>query len=116
MCKNNPSSVTFIFNTLHLFIPQGNAIDKVPYPYNEEITGIAEALDVPVGDILACNIFYELEKFCTSIVTQDEQGNVYHGRNLDLGAWMGWDRKTHTWEIEELLHPLTVNVEFQVRP
>ena len=26
---------------------------------------------------MACNIFYELEKFCTSIITQDEQGKDY---------------------------------------
>ena len=26
--------------------------------------------------MLACNIFYELEKVCTSIIAQDENGNL----------------------------------------
>lgn len=90
-----------------------SGINKIPYPYNDEIIGIAKALDLPLGDILACNIFYELEKMCTSIILRDPEGYVYHARNMDLGAWMGWDTKNNTWKLAELLRPITVNVEFQ---
>ena len=25
--------------------------------------------------------------FCTSIVAEDNDGNIFHGRNLDFGLW-----------------------------
>jgi len=90
-----------------------NGIDKLPNNYREEIVGIGEALEIPLGEIFAGNIFYELEKLCTSIITQDAEGNIYHGRNLDLGALLGWDDKKKTWKIAELLRPLAINVEYK---
>ncbi|XP_002166472.3 acid ceramidase isoform X1 [Hydra vulgaris] len=90
----------------------GMAVHKLPKPLDEEIIGIAKTLQMPIGDIMACNIFYELEKLCTSIITSDDQGNIYHGRNLDLGVFMGWDLKKNSWKVAELLKPLTINVDF----
>lgn len=38
------------------------------------IEGLKSTLIFFPGHILACNIFYELEKVCTSIVAQDSEG------------------------------------------
>ncbi|KAL7635678.1 UNVERIFIED_CONTAM: hypothetical protein RMT77_013495 [Armadillidium vulgare] len=80
----------------------------LPYPYNEEIEGMASAADVPVGHVTFYNIFYEMFVLCTSIIVQDPEGNIHHGRNLDNGALLGWDTKNHTWKVTEMLKPLTV--------
>ncbi|KAL7981924.1 hypothetical protein Chor_000981 [Crotalus horridus] len=32
----------------------------LPYPFNEEIKGIASAIDAPLGDVVVFNIFYEI--------------------------------------------------------
>jgi len=52
-------------------------------PYKSEMAGIADALGVPVADVLAMNLFYELASGCTSIVARHANGTIYHGRNLD---------------------------------
>ncbi|XP_075462819.1 N-acylethanolamine-hydrolyzing acid amidase-like [Ascaphus truei] len=52
-------------------------------PYAGEIRGISRALGMSAGDILLVNFCYEATAFCTSIIAQDEKGNIYHGRNLD---------------------------------
>jgi len=76
-----------------------------PYPFNEEIRGMAQGLDIPVGDIVIANFIYEMTAFvfllshsihlfslfkpvstfryCTSIVAQREDGQIIHGRNFD---------------------------------
>ncbi|KAB7508025.1 hypothetical protein Anas_02634, partial [Armadillidium nasatum] len=80
----------------------------LPYPYNEEIEGMASAADLPVGHVTFYNIFYEMFVLCTSVIVQDPEGNIHHGRNLDNGALLGWDTKNHTWKVTEMLKPLTV--------
>ncbi|XP_069167788.1 acid ceramidase isoform X1 [Procambarus clarkii] len=94
-----------------------NNLEKIsttlPYPYNEEVIGIAKAVDLPVSEITLYNIFYEIFTLCTSIIVQDTSGNIYHGRNLDFGLFMGWDPKEHTWEVAELLKHLVVQLEWQ---
>uniref|UniRef100_A0A671LJ48 Acid ceramidase n=1 Tax=Sinocyclocheilus anshuiensis TaxID=1608454 RepID=A0A671LJ48_9TELE len=70
-------------------------------------------LCVPLGEITLFNIFYEVFTVCTSIVAEDFNGNIYHGRNLDFGLFMGWDRQNKTWTLTEKLKPLVVNVNFQ---
>lgn len=30
-------------------------------------------------------VFRFISRFCTSIVAQDKDGNVFHGRNMDIG-------------------------------
>jgi acid ceramidase len=42
-----------------------------------------------LGEIVLYNIFYEIFTLCTSIVAQDDNGNILHGRNLDFGLLLG---------------------------
>ncbi|KAM9470417.1 N-acylsphingosine amidohydrolase (acid ceramidase) 1a [Clarias gariepinus] len=88
-------------------------VDVLPYPFNEEIEGIAHVSEVPLGEVVLFNIFYEVFTVCTSVVTEDLNGNIYHARNLDFGLFMGWDKKNHTWTLTEKLKPLVVNVDFR---
>lgn len=65
----------------------GNVLDDyIEAPYAAEMRGIATAVGVPVADILAMNLYYELTTACTSIVAAAPDGTVYHGRNLDYGV------------------------------
>jgi acid ceramidase len=74
--------------------------------------GVANATNIPLGEIVLYNIFYELFTMCTSVVGQDAQGNVFHARNLDFGAFLGWDLVNDTWIVAELLRPLIININF----
>ncbi|XP_063775975.1 N-acylethanolamine-hydrolyzing acid amidase isoform X2 [Pseudophryne corroboree] len=68
-------------------------------PYAGEIMSISRTLGVSVGDVVALNLCYEATAFCTSIIAQDEEGNIYHGRNLD-------------YPFVDLLKNLTVDLDF----
>lgn len=83
----------------------------LPAPYNEEIIGIANATGINLGEVVLYNIFYEIFTLCTSIVGEDANGNMLHGRNLDFGLFLGWDIKNDTWKLSELLRPLIINIE-----
>uniref|UniRef100_A0A671N7M1 Acid ceramidase n=1 Tax=Sinocyclocheilus anshuiensis TaxID=1608454 RepID=A0A671N7M1_9TELE len=63
-------------------------VDTLPYPFNEEIRGIASVSGVPLGSLI-------------------------HARNLDFGLFMGWDLKNRSWIITEKLKPLVVNIDFR---
>jgi len=67
---------------------------------------------MPEGDITLMNIFYEIFTVCTSIIAESSDGTLYHGRNLDFGLFMGWDRQNHTWIVSEALRPMTVTFEY----
>uniref|UniRef100_A0A8C5RVI6 N-acylethanolamine-hydrolyzing acid amidase n=1 Tax=Laticauda laticaudata TaxID=8630 RepID=A0A8C5RVI6_LATLA len=71
----------------------------IPQPYEGEIRGLAKYFGVNVGDGLLLNLAYEFTAFCTSIVAQDKQGNIYHGRNMD-------------YDFGEYLHKITIDVDF----
>ena len=58
---------------------------------------------VSVPDLVALNLFYELAHLCTSIVAESEHGQIVHGRNLDFGVLLGWDRQIHGWALTEQL-------------
>uniref|UniRef100_A0A8C8CGS6 Acid ceramidase n=1 Tax=Oncorhynchus tshawytscha TaxID=74940 RepID=A0A8C8CGS6_ONCTS len=88
-------------------------VNTLPYPFNEEIKGIATASGVPLGEVVLFNIFYEVFTVCTSLVAEDSNGNLIHGRNMDFGLFMGWDMKNRSWLITEKLKPLVVNIDFQ---
>lgn len=88
-------------------------VDTLPYPFNEEIRGIAHDADVPLGEVALFNIFYEVFTVCTSIVAEDNKGNLIHARNLDFGLFLGWDAKNKSWIISEMLKPLVVNLDFK---
>uniref|UniRef100_A0A3B4YTE9 Acid ceramidase n=1 Tax=Seriola lalandi dorsalis TaxID=1841481 RepID=A0A3B4YTE9_SERLL len=66
-----------------------------------------------LGEVVLFNIFYEVFTVCTSIVAEDNKGNLFHGRNLDFGLFMGWDVKNKSWIISEKLKPLVVNLDFK---
>jgi len=59
----------------------------------DEMRGLSEALKVKLYEVVLVNIVYDLTAFnssrtrmCTSIVAEDKQGNMYHGRNLDYSG------------------------------
>jgi acid ceramidase len=90
----------------------GPLLERMPQPYQDEIAGLADAANIDVGQLVLINIFYEVFTVCTSIVAQDSQGNVYHGRNLDFGLFPAYNLTDHDWTMTDLLRPLMVNVEF----
>uniref|UniRef100_A0A3P9IC63 N-acylethanolamine-hydrolyzing acid amidase n=1 Tax=Oryzias latipes TaxID=8090 RepID=A0A3P9IC63_ORYLA len=68
----------------HLIVPIVNSLEKyIPPPYAGEIRGLASHFGGNLTDIVILNFAYEVSAFCTSIITQDKSGNIYHGRNLD---------------------------------
>ena len=71
-------------------------MERMPQDFVKEIKGIAKATKINVG-MWVLNMMYELSGFCTSVVAQDDNGQVWHGRNLDFYFFMGNDPKTHTW-------------------
>ncbi|XP_061626519.1 acid ceramidase isoform X1 [Phyllopteryx taeniolatus] len=118
------SMIQAIRDLANAFVPGGKLIELVdvtlplivntlPYPFGDEIKGIAAASGVPLGEVILFNIFYEVFTVCTSVVAEDANGNLLHGRNLDFGLFMGWDVKNKSWVLSELLKPLVVNVDFK---
>ncbi|KAL3881916.1 hypothetical protein ACJMK2_028303 [Sinanodonta woodiana] len=78
----------------------GAAIDNyLQQPYAGELRGIAQALNCSLGDVVIANLIYDISAFCTSIVSQDDQGQIWHSRNLD-------------YNFGDMLRNLTVHVEF----
>ncbi|XP_070613003.1 N-acylethanolamine-hydrolyzing acid amidase [Erythrolamprus reginae] len=71
----------------------------IPQPYEGEIRGLAKMFGVNVGDAVLLNLAYEFTAFCTSIVAQDKQGNIYHGRNMD-------------YAFGDYLSKVTIDVDF----
>nr|XP_054599786.1 acid ceramidase-like isoform X2 [Nothobranchius furzeri] len=118
------SLIQAVRNLANAFVPSGKLIELVditlplmantlPSPFGEEIKGIAEVSGVPLGEVVLFNIFYEVSILCTSVVAEDKNGNLLHGRNLDFGLFMGWDVKDKSWIISEKLKPLVVNLDFR---
>ncbi|XP_028515242.1 acid ceramidase [Exaiptasia diaphana] len=94
-------------------VPNGPLVYTLPSPYKEEIIGLSKASGIPVGEVVLYNIFYEVFTVCTSIVAENKKGKLYHARNLDFGLFVGWDNKTDTWGLSEVLRPLVVNLDFK---
>ena len=61
-----------------------NLDDLLPAEIAREIKGIAREGNISLGELVAYNILHELSSFCTSIVVEDGNGAVFHGRNLDF--------------------------------
>jgi len=91
----------------------GSWNQRLPQPYQDELKGIAEVTNIPLGELVLYNIFYEIFTVCTSIVAEDPNGKLYHARNLDFGLFMGWDAEKHDWLTTRALRKLIVNVEFK---
>ncbi|XP_045391418.1 acid ceramidase isoform X1 [Lemur catta] len=111
-------------NMVNAFVPSGKVMQIVdqklpgllgnlPGPFEEEMKGIAAVTDIPLGEIISFNIFYEFFTMCTSIITEDKEGHLLHGRNMDFGVFLGWNTNNNTWVVTEELKPLTVNLDFQ---
>ena len=85
----------------------------LPQEYVLEMQGLARASGVDFGEIVLFNVFYELFSACTSIIAQEDNGDLIHARNLDFGLFVGWDFANMTWPLAEALRPAVVNMEFQ---
>uniref|UniRef100_A0A8C5BVR4 Acid ceramidase n=1 Tax=Gadus morhua TaxID=8049 RepID=A0A8C5BVR4_GADMO len=118
------SMMQTIKDLANAFVPSGKLVEMVdkalpflvetlPYPFGDELRGVAAASGLPLGEVVLFNIFYEVFTVCTSIVAEDPKGNLFHGRNLDFGLFMGWDMKNRSWIVAEQLKPLVVNVDFR---
>ncbi|XP_049577214.1 acid ceramidase [Syngnathus scovelli] len=118
------SMIEAVRDLANAFVPDGKLIelmdltlplvaDTLPYPFGDEMKGIAAASGVPLGEIVLFNIFYEVFTVCTSVVAEDPKGNLLHGRNLDFGLFMGWDVKNKSWVMSEQLKSIVVNVDFK---
>ncbi|UMM21571.1 hypothetical protein L5515_003190 [Caenorhabditis briggsae] len=79
-----------------------------PPETRQELEGIARESGLPLGEIVGLNILYDIAAFdrrhifglgCTSIVAQNEKGDIFHGRNLD-------------YDMTGLLKNITVHVDF----
>jgi len=75
-----------------------------PTQYGEEVKGCATAMGIPYGWLALFQLGYEVSDACTSIISQEIDGTVWHSRNLDFGAGMGF---TST------LKNATLQVDFQ---
>ncbi|KAB0388434.1 hypothetical protein E2I00_010536, partial [Balaenoptera physalus] len=116
--------VNSLKNMINAFEPSGKIVQLVdqklpgllgnfPGPFEEEMKGIAAVTEIPLGEIISFNIFYEFFTICTSIITEDKEGHLLHARNMDFGVFLGWNVNNNTWVITEELKPLTVNLDFQ---
>jgi len=75
-----------------------------PYEYAQEIIGCAEQFGFPYGYLALFNLGYEVTDACTSIIAQSTDGKIYHARNLDFWAGMGFT---------DTLKDLAVMLDFQ---
>ncbi|GMS90722.1 hypothetical protein PENTCL1PPCAC_12897, partial [Pristionchus entomophagus] len=101
-----PNAVEFIddiFGEMHKMLDQ---------PYRDEIQGIADASGIPLGQIVMYNLIYEIIAGCTSVVAADENGSLFHARNLDFGLWIGWNPIGHEWELSRALSNNIVNIRW----
>nr|XP_056711897.1 N-acylethanolamine-hydrolyzing acid amidase [Euleptes europaea] len=71
----------------------------VAQPFAGEIRGLCRAVGVNAGDGLLLNLAYESTAYCTSIIAQDSNGIIYHGRNLD-------------YPFGDILRNITIDVDF----
>lgn len=88
-------------------------LETLPWPFNEEMKALSDITGLPLGEVVLYNVFYEFFTVCTSIVAEDESGNLFHARNLDFGLFLGWDSANHTWAMTEILRPTVVTLDFQ---
>jgi acid ceramidase len=87
---------------------------RLPHDFGQEIAGIAKATDIDAPVIFVYNIFYTIFGACTSMVTQNDAGDIFHTRNLDFGLWPDFDLKNRqVWELTAAMRPLVANIDFQ---
>jgi len=77
-----------------------------------EMQGLADASGLTLGDIVFFNVIYELSAACTSIVAQDKDGYVIHGRNAGFGPYGGVDMNSLTWAMTETMKHDVIDVTY----
>ncbi|CAB3405283.1 unnamed protein product [Caenorhabditis bovis] len=124
--KNEIKEVFDVLNYFFTIIPGINAWDllgnitakafdkgMIMNPYKDEILGMEEVLELNVGNLVFLNIFYEMSRFCTSIIAQTaDNKDLYHARNLDFGQLFVWDVNAQSWALTEALKKVTININF----
>ncbi|KAK3605187.1 hypothetical protein CHS0354_012996 [Potamilus streckersoni] len=101
--------VKFAHSVIRSYVPEnliplveeiGADIDNyIKQPYATEMRGIAKALNCSLGDVVLVNLIYDISAFCTSIVSQDDHGQIWHSRNLD-------------YDFGDMLRNITIHVDF----
>ncbi|VDK83628.1 unnamed protein product [Onchocerca ochengi] len=76
------------------WIDENILLEKFPDEYAQEMRGIAARSGLRIGEIVGMNVLYDISAFnrkdilanvgCTSIVAEDHNGRIIHGRNLDF--------------------------------
>jgi len=90
----------------------GDMAKHMDHNFVGEMRGLANASGLTLDDIVFFNVIYELSAACTSIVAQDKDGNVIHGRNADFGPYGGVDMKTLTWALTETMKHDVIDVTY----
>jgi len=94
---------------------EAEILARYPNDYGEEIAGIANVSGIEVAKLIVYNAAYELFGVCTSIVAQDPNGHIYHGRNLDFGLFFGFNNNNsendYQWDLTNALRPILFNAE-----
>lgn len=112
MIRNNTNSIfgTELFRIIDNYIPY--LTKTLPKEYYEEILGISDAAELSVGEITIYNVFYEFHSLCTSVVMEDKNKNMYHGRNLDFGLFLGFVLDLTLYNLEYIFSLLTFQNAF----
>ena len=76
LSNKSQTIITKIADDLQYYLPSDTA---------REIHGLSQYTGIPLGKLLLYNILHEITSFCTSIVVEDINGGIIHGRNLDFG-------------------------------
>ena len=72
----------FVFELVDTF---GSELDSLlPQPYSDELRGLAEVTEIPVGELFLLNLAYDITAHCTGIVAQSSDGKLLHARNQDM--------------------------------
>jgi N-acylethanolamine-hydrolysing acid amidase len=82
-------------------IVESIALDLLPYlgEFGDEIVAFSKVSGISLGKSIALNLVYEIEASCTSIVAQDANGRIWHGRDLDFN-------------LAKVLRGLVIDVQF----
>jgi len=108
------ANTQFLYNFIVKLLPgHGRRINDLgelindyyfPTSYAAEVRGCATHVGIPYGWLAWFQIGYEVSDDCTSILSLDKTGKIFHARNMDFGAGMGF---TST------LKNSTIQVDFQ---
>ena len=100
--KNVPEAVVLLIDKI------GEDLEKLlPSLYKEELLGLAEAAEVPVGELFLFNLSYDITARCTSVVAQATNGKVLHGRNLDTPGDKAFQ------SVMDIARKMVITVHFQ---